>query len=116
MNSLLDQSNTDSSLPPTIENSWLEIERINASIHAAAAEHSWERVVEGAAARHQSLLRHFETFPVGPTNANFYQKNLTKMLSGEEALHALAVDARRQIMRESASATHSHRAMNAYLS
>lgn len=116
MTSFTNPANANSSQPATIESSWLEIERIDASIHAAAAAQSWDRVVEGATARHQSLQRHFATFPVGPTNAGFYQKHLTKMLSGEQTLHALAVDARRQIMRESASANYNHRAMSAYLS
>ena len=112
MNSLHDSNVQKHRL--AIEDSWLEIEQINASIHAAAAEQSWDRVVEWATSRHQSLQRHFQNFPVGPQNAAFYQTHLTKMLDGEQALHALAVDARRHIMREGAAMNNTRRALGAY--
>lgn len=100
----------------TIEASWQDIEAMNQSLHAAANAEEWQKVVERAAMRHQRLIAHFEHFPVSPKYAEFYQHRLTEMLKGEQSLHTLAVDARRHIMRESASATHSHRALNAYLS
>lgn len=99
-----------------IESSWFEIERISQAMQEAAAHKNWPHVVECAAARHHIVLRHFDNFPVGPQNALFYRERLTQLLSGEQALHALAVDARREIMRESATVNYSHRALNAYLS
>lgn len=98
-----------------IERSWLEIERITQVMQDAAAQKSWQHVVECATTRHHTLLRHFDNFPVGPENAVFYRERLSQMLAGEESLHALAVDARREIMRESATTNYSHRALNAYL-
>lgn len=98
-----------------IESSWLEIERISQVMKEAATQKDWQHVVECAAARHHAVLQHFDNFPVGPQNATFYRERLTLLLSGEQSLHALAVDARREIMRESATTNYTHRALNAYL-
>jgi thymidylate synthase ThyX len=105
----------NTSMHRTIENSWDEIERITQAMKDAAAQKDWPHVVEGAAARHHTLLNHFDSYPVGPQNALFYRERLTQMLAGEQSLHALAVDARREIMRESATTNYSHRALSAYL-
>lgn len=110
------EPNASAAAQATIETSWQEIERITASMRDAAAQKSWHDVVEWAASRHHNLLRHFDAFPVGPQNALFYRERLTQMIAGEQSLHALAVDARREIMRESATASYNHRAVNAYLS
>lgn len=98
-----------------IESSWLEIEHISQAMQEAAAQKNWQHVVECAAARHYVVLQHFDNFPVGPQNAVFYRERLAQLLSGEQSLHALAVDARREIMRESATTNYTHRAINAYL-
>lgn len=111
MNAPIDQAITDRA----IESSWLEIERISQAMQKAAALKDWQHVVECATARHQIVLRHFDNFPVGPRNAAFYRERLTQLLSGEQSLHTLAVDARREIMRESATTNYTHRALNAYL-
>ncbi len=95
--------------------SWARIEELTTALRTAASDEAWERVVELAARRHQLLLAHFAEFPVGPDNAGFYQQTLTAMAAGEQALQALAVDARRQIMRQSVTARHNHRAVGAYL-
>lgn len=99
----------------TVENSWSTIESISASMRDAAAQEEWSQVVDLAISRHRNLLGHFQRFPVGPENAAFYSDRLSQMLAGERELHELAVDARRQVMRESVSANHNRRAMGAYL-
>ena len=99
----------------TVESSWGAIESISASMRDAAAQQAWPQVVELAISRHRNLLGHFQRFPVGPENAAFYNTRLTEMLAGERELQALAVDARKQVMREGASANYNRRAMGAYL-
>lgn len=99
----------------SVENSWGAIESINTSMRDAAAQENWPEVLELAISRHHNLLGHFQRFPVGPENANFYSKRLPEMLAGEHELQALAVDARKRVMRDGASANYNRRAMGAYL-
>lgn len=106
----------NSSTSTAIESSWFAVERISQEMQEAAAQKSWHHVVECAAARHRTLLQHFNDFPVGPENALFYRERLTHLLDGEHSLHALAVDARREIMRESAITNRNHKAVSTYLS
>lgn len=100
----------------TIEASWEDIEAMNQSLHAAANAEEWEQVVERAATRHQRLLAHFEHFPVGPKYAEFYQQRLTEMLKGERQLQALADNARKRVMADSAVINKNRRAVSTYLS
>lgn len=106
---------TTSTRAPSVHESWRAIELLTDAMRQAATEEAWPRVVEFAADRHRSLLEHFERYPVGPDNAAFYQTVLTTMLHGEQELQAIAVDARRQIMRQSVTARQNHRAVGAYL-
>jgi hypothetical protein len=98
-----------------VEESWFAIEALSRSMRDAASSEEWLQVVELAASRHRNLLHHFQRFPVGPENAGFYQDHLTRMLDGERELQALALDARRRVMREGAVANHNRRAVGAYL-
>ena len=45
----------------------------------------------------------------------FYNTRLTEMLAGEKELQALAIEARKQVMRDSVAANYNRRAMGAYL-
>jgi hypothetical protein len=98
-----------------VEESWFAIEAMSCSMRAAASSEDWQQVVELAATRHHNLLDHFQSFPVGPKNAGFYQQQLAQMLAGERELQALALDARKQVMRNSVVANHNRRAVGAYL-
>lgn len=98
-----------------VEQSWSAIEHVTHSMREAANSANWSEVVELAANRHHSLLRHFALFPVGPGNASFYQRRLNDMLAGERDLQALVLNARRQVMRDSVQANHNRKAMGAYL-
>jgi hypothetical protein len=104
-----------SAQPAKVEESWFAIEALSRSMRDAAGREDWLQVVELAASRHRNLLYHFQQFPVGPENAGFYQEHLTRMLDGERELQALALDARRRVMRDGAAANHSRRAVGAYL-
>jgi hypothetical protein len=98
-----------------VQNSWSAIEALTAAMRAAAETEDWVQVMELAATRHENLERHFELFPVGPANADFYQRHLTAMLSNESELHDLAFTARREVMRSSVAMHHNKRAVTAYL-
>ena len=99
----------------TVETSWSEIEGLTEQMRSAASNKDWMHVVDLAAQRHKDLLAHFEIFPVGPDNATFYQKYLNVMLKGEEQLQKIALDARKQLMREGASLQHQRKAVGAYI-
>lgn len=105
-----------SALNNDVETSWFALEQINDEMRSAASQLDWPQVVELAVGRHKRLLNHFERFPVGPENAAFYQHHLTRMLAGEKELQALALDARKRVMRDGAGLSHSKKAMGAYLS
>lgn len=98
-----------------IELSWHAIERMTQTLHTIAAEKNWIAVLDQAAVRHKSLLQHFDKYPVGPENADFYRTGLNTLLGGEKALSELVRDARKSLMAEGAAMTQNHRAMNAYL-
>lgn len=98
-----------------IESSWRTIEQMTQTLHSAATEKKWSVVLDQAAARHKSLLQHFEKYPVGPENADFYRTGLNTLLNGEKTLSDLVRDARKSLMAEGAVMTQNHRAMGAYL-
>ena len=98
-----------------IEMSWSTVERMTASLHAAADEKNWGAVLEQAAARHLCLEQHFAKYPVGPENADFYRTSIGKLLDGEKKLDALVRNARKSLMVEGAAMSRNHRAVGAYL-
>lgn len=98
-----------------VESSWDAIQSITAAMQNAAAEESWEQVMELAARRHQDLVEHFARFPVGPDNAGYYRERINDMLRNEQALQDLAQGARKQVMRAAVASNQNHRAVGAYL-
>jgi hypothetical protein len=98
-----------------VHDSWQALCDLTSAIRTGAAAEEWEQVVELAGMRHRAVLDHFERFPVGPDNAAFYHGRLTDMLRGEQELQAIAVSARRELMRLSVVSRQSHRAVGAYL-
>ncbi len=88
---------------------------MTASMRIAADILNWIEVVEHATARHQYLLQHFELFPVGPENAEFYRHHLSTMLNGEQELQNLARNARKSLMSEGVAISQGHRAVGMYL-
>jgi len=104
-------ANTD--IPVT--QSWALIERLTETMQQAALEHDWPHVLELATQRHQYLMAHFDKFPVGPDNAEFYHQHLHAMLTGEQQLQAITTEARKAVMRDSLVSSRNHRAVGAYL-
>jgi hypothetical protein len=98
-----------------IAQSWSAIQQFTETMQLAAEDAEWARVLELATQRHVQLLSHFEQFPVGPTNAEFYQQHLHAMLIGEQQLQAITTDARKAVMRDGLISSRNHRAMDAYL-
>jgi len=98
-----------------IEQSWLAIEITSRTMREAAKTEDWSQVLELASARHLNVLSHFQCFPVGPANADFYRHQLMVMLDGEKELQALTLLARKRVMQESSIVNHNHRAVGAYL-
>lgn len=99
----------------SVHNSWTALEQLTASMHRAAAGEDWAQVLELSIHRHQSLLEHFGRFPVGPDNAEFYQTHLTTLLSGEQELQRIALEARKRVMRDGVASQRTGRAIGAYL-
>lgn len=99
----------------TVEQSWADIDRMTSSMHAAANLKAWEEVLGLSGTRHLQLMAHFKEFPVGPDNAEFYQARLMEMLSGEKELQQMAMQARREVMREGLVENKNLRAVGAYL-
>ncbi|MDB6061228.1 MAG: hypothetical protein JWM78_1331 [Verrucomicrobiaceae bacterium] len=99
----------------SIQDSWTVIETMTASMKNSADGQNWFDVVERAAARHSLVMAHFDQFPVGPENAEFYRERLGTMLIGEQDLQNLVRNARKSLMSEGAMMTHGHRAVGAYL-
>jgi hypothetical protein len=106
---------TASASTANVEASWSAVENLTTAMRSAAGNESWSEVVELAAARHETLQRHFEHFPVGPANATFYQRHLTTLLNREKELQELAVAARKEIMRQSSTLQRNKRSVMAYL-
>jgi hypothetical protein len=104
-------ANTESS---AVASSWSSIQSLTASLRNAADAENWPQVLELASARHGTLLRHFEQFPVGPANAEFYFQNLNQMLSAEAELQALTLAARKQVMRDGLTNNRNREAVAAY--
>lgn len=100
----------------SIESSWSIAQQMTASMHELAASEEWVKVLEIATTRHDFLTSHFEKFPVGPDNSDFYRSRIGEMLQGEEVLQQLALEARKQVMRSAVTNHQNHRAVGAYLS
>lgn len=94
---------------------WSKIELLSASMSEAATSEDWPRVLELSTERHTKVMRHFELFPVGPENAEFYQQKLSMMLTSEQQLQAMTLEARKQLMRSGLTSARNHRAVGAYL-
>jgi len=99
-----------------IESSWLDVEHMTNIMQSAAGKEDWLHVVELAASRHQRLVEHFEYFPIGPDNAEFYRQRLSNMLSNEQSLQLVVREARKSLMREGMVVKHGHQAVGAYIS
>lgn len=102
-------------LEANAEASWAELQTMTAAMFNAASAEEWIKVMDLAVTRHQQLVAHFEAFPVGPENAAFYRDRINGMLSGEQKLQELALDARKQVMRLASTSSQNHRAVGAYL-
>lgn len=94
--------------------SWRELERQSEALREAVAEQDWEAASDIAMRRHTGLQRHFHHYPVGPDTAPFYERHLARLLADEPQLQALAVQARREVMKQGLQASHNRRAVNAY--
>src|SRR5882672_561866 len=96
------QADTTVTTAPTtatqVEASWIAIQAMSTAMRGAADAGEWIKVMEMAATRHQNLIDHFAAFPVGPENADFYRDKISTMLSSEQDLQNLTLDARKQVM------------------
>lgn len=109
------KQSTMSATKITVEQSWADIDRMTSSMRAAANSKTWDEVLGLSGTRHLRLMAHFKEFPVGPDNAEFYQARLTDMLSGEKELQQMAMQARKEVMREGLVENKNLRAVGAYL-
>ena len=98
----------------TLTGSWHALIGHCTALREAVTAQDWMRASEMAEQRHASLLAHFEQFPVGPETAEFYQHHLAHLLADEPQLNALAVQARREVMKQGLAFNHNRRAVSAY--
>ncbi len=96
--------------------SWNNIADISQDLLVAFQEADWNRATKIASQRHECLVLHFKHFPADENNAVFYQKNLGDLLNVEPDLQALAVDARRETIRNGAKVQRGAKAILSYLS
>lgn len=101
---------TDSALT----DSWQSLVEHSSALRSAVERQDWMQASEMAERRHASLLQHFERFPVSPETAGFYQEHLARLLADEPQLNALAVQARREVMKQGLTFNHNRRAVSAY--
>ena len=94
--------------------SWQQIERLTTSIMALAKAEDWSEVTKLAIERHRAVLKHFDDFPVGPQTAEFYKKHLSRFITQEAAINALATDARKKVMRQGLAMQKNQKAVAAY--
>src|ERR1022692_4575143 len=94
-----------------IETSWRSIETMTRGMREAANAANWGDVLDQATTRHQQILMHFNVFPIGPGNADFYRVHLNDILKGEQELQNLVRDARKSAMREGLSLKHNYAAV-----
>ncbi|KKK60960.1 hypothetical protein LCGC14_3019130 [marine sediment metagenome] len=98
----------------TIENSWQRVVDLSQSILQLALEKNWGAISELAIDRHQSVLQHFVTFPVGPETAGFYTHRIDLFLKQEEKIKDIAGQARKKAMKEGVLLQQNRRAVEAY--
>jgi hypothetical protein len=94
--------------------SWQHIEGLTKSIMTLAKKQDWPEVNELAIKRHQAVLKHFDDFPVGPETAEFYNDHLSRFLTQEAHITALATDARKKVMQQGLALQQSQKAVSAY--
>lgn len=116
MNAQADTTMTAAQITATqVEASWAAIQAMSGAMRGAADAGEWNKVMEMAAIRHQNLIDHFSAFPVGPENADFYRDKISTMLTSEQDLQNLTLDARKQVMSAAVISNQNHRAVGAYL-
>ena len=98
----------------TLTDSWQSLVEHSSALRNAVEQQDWMRASEMAQQRHTSLLQHFRRFPVSPETAEFYQDHLARLLADEPELNALAVQARREVMKQGLAFNHNRRAVSAY--
>jgi hypothetical protein len=108
------QDNTTMASSP-VESSWIAIQAKSLAMQDAANTGEWVKVMEMAVERHQDLVEHFELYPVGPGNADFYRDKIGKMLESEQELQMLTLNARKHVMSAALVSNQNHRAVGAYL-
>lgn len=99
----------------SIQSSWNVVETLTVTMKIAAETQQWFDVVEQATTRHNLLLQHFEHYPIGPQNADFYRERLHVMLQGEQDLQTLVRNARKALMSEGQAMQLNKRMVGAYL-
>lgn len=94
--------------------SWQRLMQHSTALRTAVEQQDWLQASDVAEQRHASLQQHFERFPVSPKTAAFYQDHLARLLADEPRLNELAVQARREVMRQGLAFNQTRRAVSAY--
>jgi glyoxylate carboligase len=94
--------------------SWLDIIELSQTIEQLANAEEWEAVVASAQQRHQTVMSHFDRFPVSPENADFYMENLNSFMQNEERLNNLVNKARQETIQAVNQFNKNRQAVHAY--
>ncbi len=97
-----------------IDSSWKNLLQLSNAMMEHANDENWQVVSELAIERHQSLVSHFELFPVGPQTAEYYYTKLNDFMSNEQSLQSIATKARKKMMKDGAQRQQGKRAAAAY--
>ena len=97
-----------------LSESWIQILSMSRDIEVLATAEEWEAVVKSAQQRHQTVIEHFNRFPVGPENADFYMENLSNFMQSEERLQNVVNKARQETIHAIGQFNKNRQAANAY--
>ena len=98
----------------TLEENWHCISDMGQQMRQLAANEDWSNIAELAQSRHQLVTEHFQCFPVGPSNAEFYKLHINHFFQQEQILTDLVDSARKNVLRDVSHVSHNRRAINAY--
>ena len=98
----------------TLEQSWESITEMGQRMQQIADDKDWPSVAELARLRHKSVTAHFQHFPVGPSNAEFYQIHLNTFFQQEQQLKQIVDSARKNVLKNVSDISLNRRAINAY--
>jgi len=98
----------------TLEKSWQSIAEMGQQMQQLADQQEWLSIAGLARLRHEAVTAHFQHYPVGPGNAEFYQTGLNRFFQQEARLKEIVENSRKNVLKDVSHISHNRRAINAY--